>query len=212
MSADDTDPGCEEGGEDRDSRAPAPGEVTSLLERWARGDKEAYARLMPVVYDELRRLASRQMAGERGDHTLQTTALVHEAYLRLAREGPRPWANRRHFFALAARAMRQILVEHARRVRAGRRGSGLVRVELGEADAATEIAAEEVLAVNAALERLATLDPRQERIVELRYFAGQTVPEVASSLGVSASTVEREWRAARAWLQRELEGPGAAPA
>jgi RNA polymerase sigma-70 factor, ECF subfamily len=185
------------------------GDVTELLARWSRGDEEAYRDLLPIVYEELRRLASRYMANERPGHTLQTTALLNEAYLRLAREGPRPWSNRRHFYALAARAMRQVLVEHARKVKAERRGGGLFRVELGEADAATEIAAEEILAVHHALDRLASLDERQGRIVELRYFAGQTVPEVASSLSLSTATVEREWRAARAWLQRELQSGSA---
>jgi RNA polymerase sigma factor (TIGR02999 family) len=187
----------------------SPSEVSRLLVRLRDGDERAVEVLMPIVYDELRRLAARELRRERSDHTLQPTALVHEAWLRLLGDRRVDFEGRGHFFALAARAMRRVLIDHARRAIAGRRPPRAARVELspeleplgsGGADPA------EVLALDAALERLAALDPRQASVVELRFFGGLSAPEAATALGVSEATVAREWRAARAWLKRELAG------
>ena len=159
--------------------------------------------LVPLVYDELRKLASSYLRGERADHTLQTTALVHEAYLKLADQRHTSWANRSHFFGIAAQAMRRILVDHARtRSRAKRDGGRSVTLE--EELAGSVGRPDEILEVDEALERLAQLDPRQARIVELRYFAGLTIEDTALTLDLSPATVKREWTSARAWLQQEL--------
>ena len=188
--------------------APAPGEVTALLRAWQAGDRSALERLMPMVYDNLRRLAASHMRGERPDHTLQPTALVHEAFLRMM-DRRADWQNRRHFFAVAAQSMRRVAVDHARaRVSRKRGGKGAVRVDLtavAEA-AAVEPQSVDVLALDQALTELERLDPQQARLVELRFFAGLSIEECAESLGVSEVTVWRQWRLAKAFLFRELAG------
>jgi RNA polymerase sigma factor (TIGR02999 family) len=190
-----------------------PAELTALLARWRRGDEGAEAELMPVVYGELRRLAARAMRGERGDHTLQPTALVHEAYLRLA-AGARPeWRDRVHFYAVAARTMRRVLVDHARRQRAARRGGGAPTVTLADGAAASPPPRPvDLLDLDDALEALARHDERKARVVEMRYFAGLTEAETADALGVSEPTVRLDARLARAWLYRRLDAPPAAAA
>lgn len=190
---------------------PAPDAgVTELLLRWSGGDQEALDQLFPLVYDECRRIAARGLAGERAGHTLDPTALVHELYLRLVDQRRANWVNRAHFFAVAARLMRRILVDHARAHAAAKRGGSAVLVSLTAlADEGADEGIADVLAVDEALARLATLDADQVRIVELRFFAGLSVEEVAVVLGRSSRTIKREWRLARAWLHRELrpEGP-----
>jgi RNA polymerase sigma factor (TIGR02999 family) len=178
-------------------------EVTALLQAWGGGDREAGDRLLPLVYRELRRQAARYLRRERRDHTLPATALVHEAYLRLVGEQA-PWANRSHFFGVAARVMRQVLVDHARRHGAVKRGGGWTRVTLEgpEAAAAGKEKAIDVVLLDQALDELAVLDAGKARVVELRYFGGLSLEETAAALGVSASTVTRDWRMARAWLRR----------
>jgi RNA polymerase sigma factor (TIGR02999 family) len=184
---------------------PTP-EVSRLLRLWSAGDESAPERLLPLVYGELRAIAAAQMRSERSDHTLQPTALVHELFLRLEQGRPVAWNDRRHFFRLAAQAMRRLLVDFARRRLAERRGGEFARVTLGHADeAASNQRPEEIVAMDAALAQLAALDPRQAEVVELRVFSGMTMDEIAAALDLSLSTVEREWRAARAWLRRELE-------
>lgn len=182
-------------------------DVTGLLAQWRRGDRQALARLMPAVYDELRRLAERCMSGERADHTLGATGLVHEAYLRLLRgDGPR-CHNRSHFFALAGRVMRRLLVEHARAHLAAKRGGGAVKVHLDPdyVERSPELrSAEDLLALDEALGNLTQLDPRKGRTLELRFFAGLTIEETAECLQVSPATVILDSRLGRAWLQREL--------
>jgi len=180
-----------------------------MLESWSAGNPEALERLMPLVYDELRRVASRHLGRERREHTLQPTALVHEAYLRLVDQRSAKWRSRAQFFAVAARVMRRILVDHARARGAAKRGQGAVRVSLDDVrPPAAPARGDEVdlVALDAALERLADLDERQARIVELRYFAGLSIEETAGALGIGAATVKRDWALARAWLRRELEG------
>lgn len=183
------------------------GAITRLLEDWRGGDEAALAELLPVVFEELRRIARRHLAGETPGHTLQPTALVNEVYLRLA-GGQAKLQNRAHFFAFAARLMREILVDHARARKAVKRGGDAVRVDF---ELALGIAADEgldletILAIDTALERLEALDERQARIVELRYFSGLTLPEIAEVLGVSLATVERGWSVARRWLAREIQ-------
>ena len=182
----------------------SPGEVTRILQAWGKGDQQALDKLMPVVYDELRRVAQRYLRREGPDHTLQATALVHEAYLRLVDQRGITWQNRAHFFGVAAQLMRRILVDHARRHRAAKRGGSALKVSLNELMLAAEERAEDVVALDDALERLAAMDPRQGRVVELRIFSGLTVEETAEVLGISPATVKREWTMARAWLSREL--------
>lgn len=184
---------------------PEPGGVTRLLESWNRGDKSALDRLTPLVYRELRRLAAAYIRRERQDHTLQPTALVHEAYMRLVDQTHIHSANRSHFFAIAANLMRQILVNHAERHKAAKRGGGN-KVPLEDNAAIAGPPKVDVLALNQALEKLAKLDPRQSRIVELRFFGGLTEEEIAEVLGVSPITVKRDWRTARAMLHNELRG------
>jgi RNA polymerase sigma factor (TIGR02999 family) len=181
-----------------------PREITQLLLEWRQGDTRALDKLMPLVYDELRRLARLYMAGERPDHTLQTTALINEAYLRLADHKEMAWQNRAHFFAVAAQAMRRILVDHARTRDAAKRGGGAPKASLEEAALLAEEQAVELLALDDALGDLARVDPRKSRVVELRYFGGLSVEETAEVLGVSPVTVMREWRAAKAWLLRAI--------
>jgi RNA polymerase sigma-70 factor (ECF subfamily) len=179
------------------------GEVTRLLRDLQNGDAAAQAKLIPLVYQELRRLAARHMRGERPGHTLQATALVHEAFLRLTEQNA-DWQNKAHFFAVASQVMRHILIDHARgRVRV-KRGGGQQRILLDEALLLTDTFSEELLALDEALERLAKLDPRQARIVELRFFGGLSVEEAAEVAGISPKTVKRDWSLAKAWLYQEL--------
>jgi RNA polymerase sigma-70 factor (ECF subfamily) len=186
--------------------------VTKLLKAWSEGDREALDRLVPLVYAELKRRAGAQLARERGSHTLQPTALVHEAFLRLVDQRSARWQNRAQFFAVAAQLMRRILVDHARARAADKRGGDAVRISLDDAGDASTSPEPDVLLLNQALERLARLDERQARVVELRYFGGLTVEEVAAVLEVSQITVKRDWAMARAWLYRELtSGPPAPP-
>lgn len=179
-----------------------PAEVTGLLRAAGDGDREAFDRLFPLVYAELRAMADRQLRGEAVGHTLQATALVHEAYLKLAvPDGAAAWSDRAHFFGIASRAMRQVLVDHARRRRAGKRGGAWSRTTLSGKPLALDTDPEELLALDAALEGL---EPRQREIVEMRFFGGMTEEEVAAVLGVSDRTVRREWVKARAWLYDAL--------
>jgi RNA polymerase sigma factor (TIGR02999 family) len=185
-------------------------DVTALLRAWSQGDAEAGERLLPIVYGELRRQAARLLRRERRDHTLQPTALVHETYLRLVEQKAADWRNRTQFFAVAARAMRRILVDHARRHGARKRGGSWDRITLDESRRAWPGEPDvDVLALEDALGELATIDPAKVRLVELRFFAGLNLEETASVLGVSESTVSREWRLARAWLFRRLGGAAA---
>jgi RNA polymerase sigma-70 factor (ECF subfamily) len=178
--------------------------VTDLLTRWGQGDDAALAELTPLVYEELRHLAHRQMGAERSDHTLQTTALVNEAYLRLADQSNPRWQNRAHFFAVAARAMRRILVSYARSQRSQKRGGGALKMELDEAALVSPEESKEISYLHEALERLATLDSRKAQVVELKYFGGLNYDEMAEVLKISPVTVRRDWRFARAWLYKEL--------
>jgi RNA polymerase sigma factor (TIGR02999 family) len=182
---------------------PDSGEITALLAQWRTGDPHAAQRLVPIIYGELRALADRYLRRERADHTLQATALAHEAYVRLVGQHA-TWENRAHFFGVAAALMRRILVDHARRKRAGKRGGPQPRVPLDERIDIDDQRSVELIALDDALKSLAGLDPQHARIVELRFFTGLTFDEIAAVLGVSESTVKREWRLARAWLEREL--------
>lgn len=186
---------------------PSTQEVTQLLLAWGQGDEAARDRLIPLVYEELRRLARQHLRYERPGHTLQTSALLHEAYLRLVEQAV-PWQNRAHFFGIAARLMRQILVNHARARHRLKRGGAQQQVSLSAAADVAAGRAVEVLALDEALKSLAELDPRKSQIIELRFFGGLTTEETATALGISDSTVEREWRLAKAWLQREIERSG----
>jgi len=181
------------------------GDVTRLLSNWSKGDLKAREAVFPLVYNELRRLAASYLRRERSDHTLQATALVHEAYLRLVEHEHANWQNRQHFFGAAAQLMRRILVDHARGRLAAKRGSGPVKVELTEAIAMSQDQPAELLALDESLTRLASLDPQQARIVELRVFAGLTVKEAAEALGISPATVKRDWAVAKAWLLRQIQ-------
>ncbi len=181
-------------------------DVTGLLVAWSDGQESARTALLEAVYTELRRLARGYLRRERADHSLPPTALVHEAYMRLVDQRRVRWQNRAHFFAIAAHLMRRILVDHARARGAGKRGGGEARVPLHEADGGIPPLDVDVLAVDAALARLHVLDPRQSRLVELRFFGGLTVEETAEVTGVSPATVKRDWALARAWLFRELKG------
>jgi RNA polymerase sigma factor (TIGR02999 family) len=183
--------------------APAHGDVTALLRDWSGGDPRALERLMPLVYGELRKLAASYLRRERSDHTLQPTALVHEAYLRLVDQRGVDWHNRAHFFGIAARMMRRILVDHARRRQAAKRDGAAYRIS-GSGDLVEAGHDPDLLALNSALDGLEALDPRQARIIELRFFGGLTVEETAEVVGISTATVKREWQTARAWLAREL--------
>ena len=180
--------------------------VTDLLTRWSEGDDAVLAELTPLVYEELRRLAHRQMGAERTDHTLQTTALVSEAYLRLADQTNPRWQNRAHFFAVAARAMRQILVSYARSQRAEKRGGGVLKIELDEAALVSPEESKQIVDLHEALERLATLDSRKAQVVELKYFGGLDYDEMAEVLKISRVTVRRDWEFAKVWLYTELHG------
>jgi RNA polymerase sigma factor (TIGR02999 family) len=181
-----------------------PGDVTRLLDELTEGRHEVLPSLLPLIYDELRKLAGYHLARERPNHTLQATALVHEAYLRLVDQTDVRWQNRAHFMAVAAQAMRRVLVDHARSRQAAKRGGGDAPLYLDEVTAAIEAPTVDVLGVDAALTRLAEYDPRQVKVVELRFFGGLSVEETADVLGISTATVKREWSFARAWLRREL--------
>ena len=178
--------------------------VTELLAEWSHGDNAALAELTPLVYEELRRLAHHFMEGQRPDHTLQTTALVDEAYLRLADQTSPSWQNRAHFFAVAARAMRQILVNYAKSSRAQKRGGGALKVELDEGAIVSPEQSQAILDLHEALEKLGTLDSRKARVVELKYFGGLNHDEIAEVMKVSTVTVRRDWVFAKAWLYNEL--------
>ena len=184
-------------------------DITALLQRWKTGDREALERLAPRVYAELRRIAARSLASERRDHTLQSTALVHEAFLKLVDQRSVDWQSRAHFFGLAAQLMRRILVDHARRVGRAKRGGDTPSVSLeaaGEVADPAWSASADVFLLDAALRKLEAFDATQGRIVELRFFGGLTIEETAGLLGVSAMTIKRDWAVARAWLYRELSG------
>jgi len=183
---------------------PAPKEVTQLLIAWGNGDREALDKLVPLVYDELRRIARRYMEREPAGHTLQTTALVNEAYLRLIEQKGMKWQNRAHFFAISAQLMRRILVSMARARHANKRGGDARQVSLDEALVVSEERAAELVALDEAMNELAALDPRRSRVVELRYFGGLSVEETAEVLKISPETVMREWKRAKAWLYTQL--------
>ena len=189
---------------------PAPETVTRLLQAWSEGDLAARDQLVPLVYDELRRRAAAYLRRERPGHTLQPTALVHEAYSRLASQHE-PFQNRAQFFAMASQMMRRVLVDHARAHYARKRASGGLRVELTEGLAVAEPREVDLIALDRALEELAALDERQARLVELRFFGGLTADEAALALSVSLATANRDWALARAWLFRRLKQTGAAP-
>ena len=186
--------------------AAGPHEVTQLLRDWSRGDRAALEKLTPLVHRELRRLAHHYMEGQRPDHTLQTTALVNEAYLRLADQSGPNFTNHSHFFAVAAKAMRQILVNHAKAQRRQKRGAGASKAELDEAALLAPEQPSAILDLNDALERLALLDSRKADVVELKYFGGLNQDEIAEVLKISPVTVRRDWVFARAWLYAELQG------
>ena len=182
-----------------------PEEITQLLQRWSAGEAAALDRLLPLVYGELRQLARAHMRRQAVQHTLQPTALVHEAWLRLNRQQAGDWQNRVQFFALAAKVMRSVLVDHARQRQAEKRGSGHELLSLRHAEQAGPETEFELLALDEALQRLAALNAQHGHIVELRFFGGLTIPETAQALGVSHATVERGWQTARAWLYSELQ-------
>lgn len=182
--------------------------VTQLLRDWSSGDPAAFDQLIPLVYPELHRLAHRFMSREAGRQTLQTTALVNEAYLQFADQTHPPWQDRPHFFAVAAQLMRRIMVDHARQRQALKRGGGASRVTLDEAALVTEARAAEMLALDEALENLAAFDLRKSKIVEMRYFGGLTMEEIAEVLKIHVNTVMRDWKAAKAWLYAALRGEG----
>jgi RNA polymerase sigma factor (TIGR02999 family) len=185
---------------------PAPTDVTALLIEWSQGDRAALERLLPLIYDECRRIASRQLRREHRQHTLDPTALVHEAYLRLADQRRATWENRAQFYGVVARVMRRILVDYARARAARKRGGGAVLVSLeAAADESGDASVADIVAIDEALERLGAQDPDQVRIIELRFFAGLSVEETASVLNRSPRTIKREWRLAKAWLYRELQ-------
>ncbi len=183
-----------------------PENITDLLVSYGRGDKESLDKLMPVVYDELRRQAARYLRREQAGHTLQTTALIHEAYVRLVDQRNVQWQNRAHFFGIAAQMMRRILVDHARTKKRAKRGGSDIKVSLDDAAVAVKGQDLDVVAVDEALSRLAKIDEQQSRVVELRFFSGLTVEETAEVMGISPATVKRDWSMAKAWLHRELSG------
>jgi RNA polymerase sigma factor (TIGR02999 family) len=180
-------------------------QVTSLLLRWRSGDKAALDALMPLVYGELRRLAHHYLQQERTDHTLQSTALVHEAYARLIGQSLPEWQNRAHFFGVAAQIMRQILVDYARQRRAVKRGGELCKLTLENAESESQRTEVDIVALDDALRDLAKIDAQQSRVVELRFFAGLSIEDTSEVLGISPSTVKRDWNTARVWLYRELD-------
>src|SRR6266568_7451848 len=187
-----------------DSMQPPATSVTLLLKRYSNGDQEALAELIPQIYNELRRLASSYLHGERVDHTLQTTALVHEAYFRLVDQKQVEWTNRNHFFGVAAQMMRRILVDYARKHHAFKRGRSFTRISLDEAAVFSREKPRELIAVDELLDRLASLDPEGSRVVELRFFAGLSLEETAKVMGLSIAMVRRDWSVAKAWFKREM--------
>ena len=195
-----------------DIDAPGPGEVTRLLSAWANGSEAAFDRLLTVVYAQLQSLAARELRKERAGHTFSSNDLVHEACLRLLGGPPMKLVDRRHFFGVAARAMRQVLVDHARARAADKRGGGATRVALEEATIAVNGPGVDLIDLDGALTRLSELDPPMARVVELRFFAGLSIEETAEAAGISPATVKREWKSAKAWLFRELGGAAGGPA
>ena len=187
----------------QDSGATDPQAITHLLRRLSSGEKDAFDKLVPLVYDQLRRMASRCLFSDRGDHTLRATALVHEAYIRLADAGG-DWKDRAHFYAVAARVMRNILVDHARAGKRQKRGEGLEHIVLDEAVLVSSQPSQDLSALDESLDRLAAHDPRKSQVVELLFFGGLTYDEAAATLGISAATVQRDLRMAKAWLHRDL--------
>jgi RNA polymerase sigma factor (TIGR02999 family) len=187
-----------------DTPSVSPHRVTQLLADWSHGDNAALTELTPLVYEELRRLAHRKMTGQRPNHTLQTTALVNEAYLRLADQTNPNWQSRAHFFAVAARAMRQIVVDYARSYRSQKRGGGALKIELDEAAIVSPEESRAIVDLHEALERLSTLDSRKAQVVELKYFGGLNHDEIAEVLKTSTMTVRRDWMFAKTWLYDEL--------
>lgn len=185
---------------------PPPHQITELLAEWSDGKQAALDELYPLVYDELHRLARRYMSRERKGHTLQTTALINEAYVRLVDQRNVHWSNRSHFFAISAQIMRRILIDHARRHAYAKRGGGLHQVSLEEAATVTPEQSSELIRLDEALKSLADMDPRRSRVVELRYFGGLSNEEIAGVLHVSTNTVTRDWNMARAWLYQQLTG------
>ncbi len=181
-----------------------PSQVTQLLMNWSNGDKAALDQLIPLVHAELRRLARRYMARQSPGHTLQTSALINEAYLKLVDQQSVQWQDRAHFFAVSAQIMRSILIDHARRYSYAKRGAGARKVGLDDAATMAEQRAGELVALDDALSELAAVDPRKSEVVELRFFGGLSIEETAEVMKISPATVQREWRAARAWLQRAL--------
>ncbi len=185
-------------------QTPPPNEITPLLLRWSQGDEVALNLLMPIVYQELHRLAQSYLRRERADHTLQPTALINEAYLRLIKQDAPEWQSRSHFFGVAARLMRQILVEHARAHAAAKRGSAQTELSLDEAWIYSDEKAAELIALDDALNAMMAFDERKVRIIELRYFGGMSLEETATALNLSIATINNETRVARAWLHREM--------
>jgi RNA polymerase sigma factor (TIGR02999 family) len=198
------------GGSDMPLGSASAPQVTALLLQWRQGDQDAREQLIPLIYGELRRTARNYLRRERRDHTLQSGALVHEAYLRLSAESSPLWQNRIHFFSVAAQVMRHVLVDHARNRAAAKRGGGAVRLALDPNMALSQAREIDLLALDRALDLLAELDERQSRLIELRFFGGLSIVETAAVLNVSAATVKREWATARAWLQREMKSKGGA--
>jgi RNA polymerase sigma factor (TIGR02999 family) len=189
----------------------SPQAVTQLLVDWGNGDRQALEKLTPLVYQELKRLATRYLRRERREHTLQSTALVHEAWLRLIDQNHVHWQNRAQFFGIAAEMIRRILIDHARNRQAAKRGDGALKLSLDEALGAPDRRDFDLVALDDALKDLAKLDPKQGQLVELRFFAGLSIEESAEVLGVSPATVKREWAVAKAWLYRELSARGHRP-
>ena len=185
-------------------RPPNQHEITQLLAEWSDGNQSALDELYPLVYDELHRLARRYMSREKQGHTLQTTALINEAYVRLVDQRNVHWANRSHFFAISAQIMRRILIDHARRHAYAKRGGGAQQVSLDEAATVTRAAGAELIRLDEALKSLAEMDPRRSQVVELRYFGGLNNEEIAGVLNISENTVTRDWNMARAWLHQQL--------
>ncbi len=187
--------------------SPEPPDLTRLLRDWTSGQPEALTSLIEVVYPELRRIAAQHLSRERQGHTLQPTALVNEAYLRLAQQGPgKQWTDRTHFFAVTARIVRAVLVDHARARLAAKRGAGAIEVELSEADGRVPAPPVDLLDLDAALQALEQLDAQQSRIVELRHFAGLSIEETAGVLDISPATVKRDWLVAKTWIRRHMNG------
>lgn len=184
----------------------APDEITRLLHDWSSGNEAALPKLLELVYPELRKIAASRLRGERPDHTLQPTSLVHEVYLRLAHDSDRDWADRTHFYAVAARVVRAVLVDHARARRRIKRGSGVVSVELNEGHATVPAPGVDLLDLDMALKELEAIDAERARIVEMRHFAGLSIEETAEALGISPSTVKRGWLAAKTWIRHRLDG------